>query len=224
MRRFLRDNGLSLFFLALFLATVVGQSFAGWFDFNSEQRMHGSEAYSYWRYAASSHFGGAVLENWQSEWLQFLVFTMATIWLLQRGSPESKPLEDAGVGSRQKQRIGGYAPPQSPRLARYGDWRTHLYANSFVIVMATIFIGTWAGQSVTNWTQYNEELIEHHQTSVPWSSYIVSSDFWEKTLQNWQSEFLAVGVMVIFTVFLRQRGSPESKPVGAPHDETGTSG
>jgi len=224
MRRFLKENGLSLFFLALFLVTIIGQSFAGWFDFNQEQRDHGSPTYSYWRFVASSHFGGAVLENWQSEWLQFLVFTMAAIWLLQKGSNESKKLEEAGMESPQKQRIGKHAGPRSPRWARYGDWRTHVYANSFLIAMALIFLGTWAGQSVTNWTQHNEEQIDHNGTSIPWSTYIHTADFWEKTLQNWQSEFLAVGVMVIFTVYLRQRGSPESKPVGAAHDETGTSG
>jgi hypothetical protein len=224
MRRFLKENGLSLFFFSIFLATLIGQSFAGWRDFNQEQVAHDSAQISYGRYLVSSDFGGAMLENWQSEWLQFVLFTMATIWLLQKGSNESKPLTNAGIESRQKQRMGTHAEPRSPGLAKHGDWRTHLYANSFLIVMSIIFFGTWLAQSFTNWSEYNDEQQEHDQSTIPWSLYIRTADFWEKSLQNWQSEFLAVGTMAIFTVYLRQRGSPESKPVGAPHDETGSEG
>ena len=90
--------------------------------------------------------------------------------------------------------------------------------------MAVIFFGTWFGQSVTGWSKYNVEQREHDQSPVSWSGYLMRPDFWESTLQNWQSEFLAVGTMAAYTVYLRQRGSPESKPVGAPHEETGSSG
>jgi hypothetical protein len=103
------------------------------------------------------------------------------------------------------------------------DWRYKLYSNSLLIVMTAIFFGSWFTQSVTNWTTFNEEQLDHHEQTVSWLSYIGSAGFWEKTLQNWQSEFLAVGTMAVFTIYLRQRGSPESKPVGAPHDETGSS-
>ena len=90
--------------------------------------------------------------------------------------------------------------------------------------MGAIFIATWFAQSVTAWTQYNEEQRAHDESAVSWSTYVQTSDFWEKSLQNWQSEFLAVGSMAVFTIYLRQRRSPESKPVGAPHDETASSG
>jgi hypothetical protein len=90
--------------------------------------------------------------------------------------------------------------------------------------MGTIFVLTWFGQSLNNWREFNAEQREHGQSAIGWGQYVLNPDFWDKTLQNWQSEFLAVGTMAVFTIYLRQRGSPESKPVGAPHDQTGSSG
>jgi hypothetical protein len=224
VRRFLRENSLSLFFLGLFLAALFAQSIAGNGVFNEEQMEHGEPTMSWRRYLVSSHFGAAVLENWQSEYLQFTLFILATVWLLQRGSNESKPLEDAGLESDEQQRIGRHAPRNAPRWARAGGWRTTLYSNSLLLVMTAIFLGSWLGQSVAAWRVYNSESTEHEQPTVSWASYLRTADFWERSLENWQSEFLAVGTMAAFTIYLRQRGSPESKPVGAPHDETGSSG
>ena len=224
MRRFLWENSLSIVFGILFLASLLGQSVAGWKDLNEELAAHDDATISWVRYLLSSEFGSAVLENWQSEFLQFFTFILATIWLVQKGSNESKKLDDAGLESDQKQRVGGWAAPNSPWLARTKGLAYHVYANSLLIVMGLIFIGSWFGQSVTSWTVYNAEQAEHEQSAVGWLKYLTTPDFWEKSLQNWQSEFLAVGTMVIFTVYLRQRGSPESKPVGAPHDETASSG
>jgi hypothetical protein len=163
------------------------------------------------------------MENWQSEFLQFSFFIAATIWLVQRGSAESKKVDEAGLQDDRQQRVGEHASQRSPAWARMKDWRYKLYSNSLLIVMTAIFFGSWFTQSVTNWTTFNEEQLDHHEQTVSWLSYIGSAGFWEKTLQNWQSEFLAVGTMAVFTIYLRQRGSPESKPVGAPHDETGSS-
>jgi hypothetical protein len=224
LRRALRDNSLSLFFLVILLGTIFGQSFAGWRDYNSEQLQHGGSVVSWAHYVTSSSFWGAVMENWQSEFLQFSLFILATVWLIQRGSNESKPPEDIGLESDQMQRIGGYAPENAPLWARTRGWRTALYSNSLLIVMTAIFFLTWFAQSLTNKMVYNAEAKEHGQDPISWGSYLGTADFWEKTLQNWQSEFLAVGTMAIFTVYLRQRGSPESKPVGAPHEQTGSSG
>ena len=224
MRRFLRDNGLSIFFGALTLVAIAAQSFAGQRKFNHDAIEHGSAPYSWGRYVLSSEFGAALLENWQSEFLQFSLFIGATIWLVQRGSNESKAPEDTGLESPQKQRLLGYAPANAPRWARIGGLRTLIYSHSLLIVMTAIFFGTWLGQSVTAWNEFNGEQRDHDEATVGWGTYLTTADFWERSLQNWQSEFLAVGTMAIFTVYLRQRGSPESKPVGAPHDETGTSG
>lgn len=225
MRRFVRENSLSLFFLAIFLLALVGQAISGHNLYNEEELVHGGESISFWRYLTSSSFGQAVMENWQSEYLQFALFALATVWLLQKGSPESKELDEAGTGSDKEQKIGRYAREDSPRWSKYGDWRTAIYSNSLIIVMALIFFASWFAQSVTGMTAYNQEQRAHGQSGLSWLEYIGSSEFWESTFQNWQSEFLAVGSFAILAVYLRQRGSPESKPVGAPtEDATGQEG
>ena len=112
----------------------------------------------------------------------------------------------------------------SPDWAKPRGIKTFVYSNSLLIVMSIIFFGSWFAQSVTGWTEFNAQQVDHHEATVSWLGYLGSADFWEATLENWQSEFLAVGSFVAITVFLRQRGSPESKPVGAPHHATGVEG
>jgi hypothetical protein len=219
--RFARDNSLSLFFLAIFLLALIGQSIAGHAMYNSDQLAHMSEPVSYWRYIVSSEFGQAVMENWQSEYLQFTLYIGTTIWLYQRGSPESKPLDKLGTDSDADQRVGEHARADSPKWARTRGLGLWLYSNSLLIVMLTIWIASWFAQSVTGWSAYNSQQLEHHESAVGWLGYIGSADFWQATLQNWQSEFLAVGSMAVLGIYLRQRGSPESKPVGASHEATG---
>ena len=224
MRKFVKENSLSLTFFALFVAALGLQAIAGHADFNEDQVRHGNPTMSLGRYVVSSEFGTAVLENWQSEYLQFTLFILLTVWLLQRGSPESKPLHKAGRESDEDQRVGRHARENSPRWARVTGLRRTLYENSLLIVMAVIWLGSWLAQSLTGVNQYNGERLDHHQLPVSWFEYLGKPDFWEKTLQNWQSEFLAVGSMAILAVYLRQRGSPESKPVGTPHGATGVEG
>jgi hypothetical protein len=224
VRAFVKHNGLSLVFLGLFLAALVFQAIAGHADFNEDQDRHGDPRISLLRYLGSSEFGVAVMENWQSEYLQFTLFILLTVWLLQRGSPESKELHKSGRESDEEQKVGEHAGPGSPRWAKLGGARRRLYENSLLIVMGAIWIATWLAQSLTGVSEYNSERLDHGQAPVSWAGYLTRPDFWEKTLQNWQSEFLAVGSMAILAVYLRQRGSPESKPVGAPHDSTGVAG
>ena len=224
-KRFLKENSLSLFFLVIFIAALVGQAIAGHSLYNQEQATHGEPAVGIWTYVTSSSFGQAVMENWQSEYLQFALFALATVWLLQRGSPESKELDRAGTESDTDQRVGEHADERSPLWARVGGLRTAIYSNSLIIALALVFIGSWFAQSVTGWTDFNQEQESHGEPGVSWLSYVGSSTFWESTFQNWQSEFLAVGSFAVLTVFLRQRGSPESKRVGAPtEDATGQEG
>jgi hypothetical protein len=224
MRRALRDNSLSAVFLAFFVLALIGQAFAGWHAFNENASAHQESAISLGRYLTSSSFGNAVLENWQSEYLQFTLYILLTVWFVQRGSPESKPPGSAGAESDEDQQIGEHAGPKAPSWARVRGWRRWLYSNSLVLLMAGIWLASWFGQSVTGWSEYNSDQITHHQPTVDWLGYLASADFWEATLQNWQSEFLAVGSMAVLSIYLRQRGSPESKPVGAPHDATGVEG
>jgi hypothetical protein len=222
--RFARENSLSLVFGAIFLAALVGQAFVGHSGFNHAQVAHHSETVSFWRYVTSSSFGVDVLENWQSEYLQFSLYIIGTVWLLQRGSPESKPLDAAGRQSEQEQLLGPHARDRSPGWARVGGLRRALYSNSLLVVMGAIWVACWLVQSITGRVDYNAEQLDHRLATVTWVQYLGTSDFWNRTLQNWQSEFLAVGSMAILSVYLRQRGSPESKPVGAPHDATGATG
>ena len=228
--RALRDHSLSLFFLVILLAALVGQAIAGHAAYSNDEIEHAQllneqpETITLGRYVVSSAFGQAVMENWQSEYLQFSLFILTTVWLLQKGSPESKELDKAGTESEQDQLIGEHASADSPKWARVGGVRTWLYSNSLLIVMGLIFIGSWFAHSVTGWSTYNSDQIEHEQEPLSWLQYIGSADFWETTLQNWQSEFLAVGSMAVLSIYLRQRGSPESKPVGAPHAATGVEG
>jgi hypothetical protein len=223
MRRFLRENSLSIAFGAAFLATLVAQSYTGYLDNNNDLAAHHEALFSYSRYLVSSDFGAAVMENWQSEFLQFTLYIAATAWLIQRGSNESKPIDDPEYGSDKQEQIGDHASTRSPRWARTNDWRTRIYSSSLAILMGVLFLGSWLSESLGAWTQYNNDQATHMESSVTWGAYLGTSDFWERSLENWQSELLAVGSMAVFSIYLRQRGSPESKPVGAPHDETGSS-
>ena len=224
MRPWVKEQSLTLFFLVIFALSLVGQSFAGLHDFNAEQATHGGEPYSYWRFLVSSEFGGDVMENWQSEFLQFTLIILATVWLVQRGSTESKKIEDAGPETDKDAKVGRNAPEGAPRWAKARGLRLKLYENSLGIAMLFIFFGALFAQSLTNWTMFNDEQSAHGEPAVSWTHYLRAADFWNRTLQNWQSEFLAVATMTAFSIYLRQRGSPESKPVGAPHEETGSSG
>jgi hypothetical protein len=222
--RRIKNSTLSLFFLALFLLTLVGQAFAGWSHFNNEQLAGGLGTISFGRYLASADFAVDVAENWQSEYLQFLLFILATIWFVQKGSPESSALDETGLENDKEQKVGAYAQDDSPGWVRAGGWRTAVYSWSLTITMGLIFLGAWFTQSVAGWAQFNEARLGRLQDPLTWGSYVLNSDFWSRTLQNWQSEFLAVGSMAVFAIFLRQRGSSESKPVGEPHPSTGVSG
>ena len=224
MKRFVKDNSLTLAFLTLFLAALVGQAFVGHSDFNHEQLAHQAETVSLWRYLTSSAFWVDVMENWQSEYLQFTLFILGTVWLVQRGSPESKEIQKAGTESDKDQLLGEHAKRNSPTWAKATDWRRSLYSNSLGLLMGAILVGTWFAQLVTGRIAYNAEQLDHQEAALTLWQYAGSSDFWNRTLQNWQSEFLAVASMVLFSIWLRQRGSPESKPVGAPHEATGVEG
>jgi hypothetical protein len=223
-RGFLRDNALSLVFGGLFLLTLVGQALSGAVDFNAQQVANGLEPVSLADYVTSSSFGVDVMENWQSEYLQFFLYIFATVWLVQRGSAESKKPGEEGIESDEEQRIGRHARKDSPEWARTGDWRTTLFSRSLGLLMGGLFLLTWAASSVAGWAAFNGEQLAERQDPVSWLGYLTEADFWNRSFQNWQSEMLAVGSMCVFSVYLRQRGSPESKPVGVAHAETGETG
>ncbi|HET8926971.1 MAG TPA: DUF6766 family protein [Microbacterium sp.] len=217
MRRFIRDNALSLGFLAIFVLALAGQSLAGWANNNQELQMHGQAPIGWGEFVTSSEFLVDVAENWQSEFLQFFLFILATIWLIQRGSPESKIPGNEGTGTDEEQMVGAHARADSPAWAQTRGIRLWVYSNSLLIVMGAIFLLSWFAQSLGGMVVANEQNAQHGMPQLSWIGYVVSPEFWNRTLQNWQSEFLAVGAMVAFAIYLRQRGSGESKPVGLPH-------
>ena len=223
-RRFLKENSLGLVFGLLFLAVLVGQAFAGRADYNNQQLTAGLEPVSLGRYVTSASFAVDVVENWQSEYLQFFLFIMLTVWLVQKGSPESKAVDEVGTESDEEQQVGRYAGDDSPAWARAKGLRLALYANSLGLVMGVIFLLSWVAQSVAGVAAYNEEQLRDLEDPVPWARYLAEPDFWNRTLQNWQSELFAVASMAVLSIYLRQRGSPESKPVGAAHATTGVNG
>jgi hypothetical protein len=224
MRRFLRENSLSLFFAVIFLASLVGQAYAGWHQLNAEQTAQQLSRISLLHYLVSADYAVDVAENWQSEFLQFWLYLMATVWLVQVGSPESKAPEEVGRESDEEQKVGAHGEEQSPRWAKAGGWRSRIYSGSLAWVMGAVFLASWTVQSVAGWVAFNETRLQDMQDALTWTAYLGNADFWARTLQNWQSEFLAVGSMAVFAVYLRQRGSSQSKPVGAPHHATGIDG
>jgi hypothetical protein len=224
MRKFVRESSLSLFFGAIFIAALVGQAVAGWHQFNNDQLAESLGQISLAKYLTSADFAVDVTENWQSEYLQFLLYIVATVFFLQKGSPESKPLGDAGLESDEDQQMGQYADDDSPSWAATGGARTTVFSWSLSLVMGVIFLASWLVQSIGGWAANNEIRLQRMQDPLRWTQYVTDADFWSRTLQNWQSEFLAVGSMAVLSIYLRQRGSPESKPVGASHSSTGVEG
>jgi len=224
VRRALRDNGIGLVFGGLFLLALAGQAVAGQAQYNDQQVAAGAEPVSLLQFVTTSTFAVDVVENWQSEYLQFFLYIFFTVWLVQRGSPESKPVDEAGTETDEEQEVGEHAEADSPAWARHRGWRGVLFSRSLGIVMGAVFALSWFAQSVAGWAAYNAEQLGNRQDPVTWVAYLGEPDFWNRTLQNWQSEMLAVGCMAVFGIYLRQRGSPESKPVGAAHGDTGEPG
>ena len=224
VRRFVREQSLTLFFLTLFLLSLAFQAAAGHADFTNDQLQHQSSTVSFWRYVASSAFMVDVMENWQSEYLQFSLLIVAAVWFVQKGSTESKPIGKEGTESDADQKLGKHTVADSPRWAKAGGWRTAIYSNSLLLLMGTIFFLSWFAQLVTGRIEFNAEQLDHQEAALSLWQYARSADFWSRSLQNWQSEFLAIASMALFSIWLRQRGSPESKPVGEPHASTGAEG
>jgi hypothetical protein len=216
---FFKDNGLSLVFFGLFAACLAGQSLAGWLTYNNEQREHGEPVISYSGYFGNSHFWQAVGENWESEFLQMAAYVMLTVFLFQRGSSESKdPDKDEDVDREPDLR---HLPKDAPGPLRAGGLIYGLYRYSLTLAFVALFLISFFIHAQSGMRLHNEEELRHGQPAISLGRFLVSSEFWFESMQNWQSEFLAVFSMVVLSIFLRQKGSPESKPLAAAHHETG---
>lgn len=219
MRNWLRNNGLSIAMFLLFAFSLVGQVVAGHRVHNDDQLQHGQPAVQVGEYLRSGHFVEAVFENWESEFLQMAAFVLLTAYLYQKGSPESRKLEgepDLDKDPTRSKRKG------SPWPVHRGGLALKLYSHSLSIVLALLFALSLLLHAAGGAREYSQEQLEHGSGGpIGMFSYMGTSRFWFESFQNWQSEFLSVGVLIVLSVFLRERHSPESKPVADPHDETG---
>jgi hypothetical protein len=218
MRRVLRDNGLSIAMFALFLIFLGAQSIAGWKASNSDLEEHRQPPESYGEYLTSGAFVEATFENWESEFLQMGAYVVLTALLIQKGSPESKtPDGDEADADPRAQRDD----PEAPGPVRRGGLVLTLYEYSLSAALLALFLLSFVLHALGGHAEYNQQQLEHGAATVSLWGFVTSSQFWFESMQNWQSEFLAVGMMVLLTIWLRQKGSPESKPVDAPHGQTG---
>ncbi|MBW6424902.1 hypothetical protein KX729_25990 [Rhizobium sp. XQZ8] len=218
--RFARDNGLTIVLVVLSLLTVAGMLLTGWSVYNEELAEHGAEHLALSSYALSGHFLSAIFENWESEFLQMSAYVMLTAILFQRGSAESKdPDKPASQDGDPKLKQGD---AKAPGPVRTGGISRAVYSYSLGIALALLFILSFLLHLRYSAEDANAEALMHGEPALPILQHLGSAQFWFESFQNWQSEFLSTAVLVVLSIFLRFRGSPESKPVAAPHSETGS--
>ena len=216
--QFLRDNGLSIVLLSAFLASLVGQALTGWQVERSEALQHGLAAPGLGAYLTSGPFLSALFENWESEFLQMGAYVVLTAILFQRGSAESRDPDEP----EDQRDNASHSDRHAPWAARAGGWVTAVYARSLGIALFVLFalsgmLHLWASRAAQA-----EEAARHGKPAPTLSEHVTDAQFWFESFQNWQSEFLSTAVLVLLAIVLRQRGSPESKPVAAPHEQTGS--
>jgi hypothetical protein len=222
MHRFFRNNGLSVVLFAIFVFTLLGQGLTGHQEYNQDQQEHGQPAVTFGEYLGSGHFVEATFENFESEFLQMAAYVLLTVFLFQKGSSESKDPEEEEPVDRDPR--GSKNKEDAPGPVRRGGLILKLYENSLFIAFVLLFLASFLLHAVGGVEEYNQEMFEHGRGGQALTAiqYMGTSRFWFESFQNWQSEFLALFSMVVLSIFLRQKGSPESKPVDSPHGKTGT--
>jgi hypothetical protein len=213
---FFYRNGLTLVFLGLLLIALGGQAYTGWLEFNEELSERGGPSISFLPYLVSDHFLEATFENWESEFLQMASFVCLTIWLRQKGSAESKDLDKPEAVDREPQQH-----PDAPWPVKKGGVILFLYKRSLSLAFVFLFMVSFVLHFVGSRGAYNAEQQVMHKPAESVGEYLLNKRFWFESFQNWQSEFMSVAAIVFLSIYLRQQGSPESKPVDAPHSETG---
>lgn len=214
---FFYRNGLSLFFLSLFMVTLAAQAVTGWKDNNQELLDQGGHEISFNAYLHSGHFISATFENFQSEFLQMGLYVVMTVGLRQIGSAESKSLDTPEDVDREPVA----SKKDAPWPVKKGGFWLKLYSHSLSITFFTLFFISWGLHLYGSWVEHNDEQRLLHKPLDSLGGYLGDPSFWFQTFQNWQSEFISIVAIVFLSVYLRQKGSPESKPVDAPHMETG---
>ena len=220
MRDFFRNNGLTITLMALFAFSIVGHSLAGWREYDDDQREHGQAAVGYSGYLTTGAFVESVFENWESEFLQMGVYVVLTAFLFQKGSAESKdPDSDAEPVDEDPNQARG--KPDAPGPVHRGGLLLGAYQNSLALALFALFAVSFVLHAAGGAREYSEEQQAHGGEAVSLLGYLGTARFWFESFQNWQSEFLSIAVIVVLSIFLRERGSPESKPVASPHSKTG---
>ncbi|HEY0996227.1 MAG TPA: DUF6766 family protein [Gemmatimonadaceae bacterium] len=219
MSRALRNNGLAIAAFALFAISFAGQLATGWRAHSADEREHGRPAPTFAAYLRSGHLVEATFENWESEFFQMGLFVVLTTMLRQKGSSESKSLE--GGDEVDEDPRAHRHDPDAPWPVRRGGLALALYERSLSGALFLLFAISFALHAEGGAREYSSEQLAHGGAAVTVWQFLATSQFWFQSFQNWQSEFLSVGVLVVLTIWLRDRGSPQSKPVAAPHAQTG---
>jgi hypothetical protein len=209
-------NSLSLVFLFIFLIAISGQAFSGWKEHNQDLQDENASPLTFKTYLKSGHFISATFENFESEFLQMALYVLLTVKLRQLGSAESKSLDKKEEVDREP-----VPSPDAPWPVRKGGWILKIYSNSLGIAFTVLFLVCWSIHLYGSWQVHNVEQVLKGEAKDDVLTYLGEPTFWFESFQNWQSEFLSVLSIVFLTIYLRQKGSPESKPVDAPHMETG---
>lgn len=219
VNKWVKEHGLLLANVGLFLLFFGGMVFSGAADYSEDQLAHGEPAVTVLGYLGTGAFLEATFENWESEFLQMGMYVILTVFLFQKGSSESKPVDKAAPQDEDPR--DATLKAATPWPVRRGGWVLKLYEHSLSIMFLLLFVASFALHAIGGSEEYSSEQQSHGQPPVTVLGYLATSRFWFESFQNWQSEFLAVGVLVGASVYLRERGSPESKPVAEPHYETG---
>ncbi len=207
-------NGLSITLALVFVGCLCAQFASGWIVWNNELARAGQPALDFLEYFGSGHFVSATFENWESEFLQMGMYVLLTVWLRQRGSAESRPLDP----SCEHEEI---EPGPRPWPLRVGGLWRRIYAMSLSLALFSLFAMSAAGHALGSWHHANDLRRIDGEPAIAFLDFVRSAQFWFESMQNWQSEFLAVLALVLLSIFLRQDKSPESKPLEAPHRQTG---
>lgn len=212
---FFYKNSLTIVFLLFFIVTILLQAFTGLSEYNSEMQEEGGSQVNFLEYLATGHFIQATFENWESEFFQMALFVILTIGLRQKGSSESKPMEgDPEIDSKPK------PSPDAPWPVNKGGWMLKVYENSLSITLFLLFVLSFILHWYGSLKNYNTTQILRGAEASGAFEYLGKSKLWFETFQNWQSEFLSIVAIVYLSIYLRQRGSAQSKAVDAPHSET----
>jgi hypothetical protein len=216
---FVKDNALVLVLMLLFLGSWGGQGVAGYLNYNDERDARGLADVSLLEYLKNGHFWQATGENWESEFLQMGLFVLLTVWFTQKGSPESNdPAEPSDPRDEFPETYKD--DPRAPwPVRRGGRWLCFLYAHSLSACFLLLFVVSMLIHALGGLPVYNEEQIDQGKPAVSLGGYVMSNQFWFESFQNWQSEFLSLAAMVWLSVYLRERGSAESKPLAAAHED-----